>query len=300
MLLYEDHAGEGDRKGVVYALAFSPDGSALVSAGKDGDLYLREASGRRHSIIEREPNTLGIHSVVFVEEGSLLVGGAFGWLGYRRTSDDCWQLFGNPKAEIPTNALALLDDHTLAVGTGDRLKQKPGAFELWDLSSGRKRQPSFPEPSGVRALAVCPARRMVAWATADRKVRVWEIMKQNKPTDFPQQKECTSVAFHPAGGRLAIASDYGCKVYNLETRCERFELKGHRGIVSTVAFSPDGAIIATGSWDHSVKLWNAETGQEQLTFKWPIGRVCCLAFAPDGLRLAAGGDQGTVVVWDLE
>jgi WD40 repeat protein len=292
MLLYEDHK-------VVYTIAVSPDGSALVSAGIDGALFLRDAAGQRHPIIEREPNTLPIHSVAYAMDGSLVVGGAGGWLGYRKNSAGSWQVFGLHKA-TPTNALAFLDERTLAVGTGDRLRQTPGAFELWDLATGLRREPRFSEPNGVRAVAVSPARRMVAWVTAHRKVRVWETLKNDKTIDFPQRKDCPAVAINPAGTQLAAAVDWTVKVYNIEKRTERFELKGHKGTVSAVAFSPDGATIATGSWDQTVKLWDAATGQERATFKWPIGRVYCLTYAPDGLRLVAGGDLGAVVVWDMD
>jgi WD40 repeat protein len=305
MLLYEDHkedhkASEDhkDHKGVVYAVAFSADGSTLVSAGRDGALFLRDAAGERHPIIAREPNTLSIHSVAYAMDGSLLVGGAFGWHGYRQNSAGSWQVLGHLET-TPTNALAFLDEYTLAVGTGDRNHKTAGAFELWDIATGRRREPRFTEPNGVRAVAVSPARRMVAWATAHRIVRVWEILK-HKPFDFPQPKDCPAVALSPDGTRLAAAVDYAVKVYNIEKRYERFELKGHKGTVSAVVFSPDGATIATGSWDHTVKLWDAATGQERATFKWPIGRVYCLAYAPDGLRLVAGGDNGSVVVWDMD
>ena len=149
-------------------------------------------------------------------------------------------------------------------------------------------------------MAVCPAKRMVAWATGHKKVRVWEVVKA-KPVDFPQPKNCNAVALSPDGSQLAAAVDYGVRVYTIAdgSRHPRYELK-HKGQVSAVAFSPDGSTIATGSWDQTVKLWDAATGRERETFRWPIGRVYCLAYAPDGLRLAAGGDEGKTVVWDLE
>jgi WD40 repeat protein len=297
MLLYDDHDATGDRKGVVSAVAFSPDGSVVASAGKDGSLFLRDAAGRRLAIVDREPNTLAIHSVVFADDGSLMVGGAFGWHGYRQGGAGEWQVFGLLRA-TPTNALAVLDEHTLAVGTGDRDKATLGAFELWDLAGGSRRKPHFPEPNGVRAVAACPARRLVAWATGHRKVCVWDIRKQ-KPVEMPQPKPCPALALSPDGSHLAAAVDWGVKVFAIEKGYERFELK-HKGGVHAIAYSPDGSTIATGSWDETVKLWDAGTGRERATFQWPIGRVCCLTYAPDGLRLAAGGDKGALVVWDME
>jgi WD40 repeat protein len=300
MQLYEDHKAveERDHKGVVYSIAFSPDGSTLVTAGKDGALYLRDASGERVTIIEREPNTHSVHSVVYAMDGSLVVGGGFGWCAYRQNREGSWQISGPLKA-TPTNSLAILNENTLVVGTGDRNLPTVGACELWDLSTGRRNKPEFPEPNGVRAVAVCPSRRMVAWATRHMAVRVRETIKQNTIV-FNQLKNCPALAFNPEGTILAAAVDWVVKLINIEKRYDKLELKGHRGSVNAVAFSPDGATIATGSGDRTVKLWDAATGRERATFKWPIGRVYCLAFAPDGLRIAAGGDEGSIVVWDMD
>ncbi len=291
-MLYDDH------KAVVYSLAFSPDGSALASGAKDGSVFVRDVGGRLHSLVERGPQSLPVQSVVYTPDGSsVIIGGSFGWLGTREDGE-MRRVFG-PKTATPVTSLAMLDERMLAVGIGDRVKAAAGKFELWDVGTGQKLEPSWPEPNGVRAVAVCPAKRMVAWATGHRNVKVWEIIKP-KPIEFAQPKPCLAVALSPDGSQLAAAVDYSVKLFAIDKRRERIELKGHKGQVSAVAFSPDGQTIATGSWDQTVKLWDAATGRERTTFRWPIGRVYCLAYAPDGLRLAAGGDLGGIVMWDLE
>jgi len=292
MLLYEEH------KTLVYALAFSPDGSALASGAKDGSVFVRNTSGERHMLSEPGPDSSAVNALAFTPDGSTVyIGGPGGWGGHR-FDGRAW-VKSEPSNVAPVTSLAVLDDRTLVVGVGDRVKTHAGKFELWDMPTGERRTPLFTEPNGVRAVAVCPAKRTVAWVTGYHKVRVWEIIK-TKPIDFPQPKPCPAVALSPDGKQVAAAVDYSVKVYGLEKRQQRLELKGHKGQVSAVAFSPDGETIATASWDQTVKLWDAATGRERETFRWPIGRVLCLAYAPDGLRLAAGGDESRIVVWDME
>jgi WD40 repeat protein len=62
--------------------------------------------------------------------------------------------------------------------------------------------------------------------------------------------------------------------------------------VSTVAFSPDGKTLATGSDDSTLKLWNVATQQELLTIRNLGGAIHTLLFSPDG-RLLAGRMSST-------
>jgi WD40 repeat protein len=293
MLLYEDH-----NKSVVYALAFSPDGAALASGARDGSLMLRGTDNRTHPVTERGPNSPPIYSVGFLPDGSaVIIGHARGWHVYRNVAGT-WKL-ADPPPFSQVTSLAVLDATTLAVGTGDRGKRTAGTFELWDLPTGRKIEPYFQEPNGVRAVAVCPAKKLVAWATCHFKVVVWDIRRQD-PIQFMQPTDCPAIALSPDGTALAVALDRPVRLFDLEKRREQAVLRGHTGRVEAVAFSPDGSTVATGSWDQTVRLWDVASGREKASFRWPIGRVYSLAYAPDGLRLAAGGDLGAVVVWDLE
>src|SRR5262249_55407200 len=76
-------------------------------------------------------------------------------------------------------------------------------------------------------------------------------------------------------------------------------LRGHTNYVYPVAYTPDGRLIVSGSWDGDVRLWDAATG-EVVAVLPQGGFVRALALSPDGTRLVAMGDgTGGLRVWDV-
>ena len=77
------------------------------------------------------------------------------------------------------------------------------------------------------------------------------------------------------------------------------ELSGHRGTVFSVAFSPDGTRLASGSGDSTVRLWEVATGTQVRELSGHGGAVFSVAFSPDGTMLASGSRDATVRLWDI-
>ncbi len=149
--------------------------------------------------------SLAVYAVEFLPNNSgVIIGGEFGWTHWKPEGGGWKQL--NQTVQ-PVTSLAALSERTVAFGIGDRQKP-PAKVEIWDISANRKLQPSFQEPNGVRAVAACPAKKLIAWVTLRRKASIVDITSASKPTDFPQQYDCRAIALSADGKSMAVALDY--------------------------------------------------------------------------------------------
>jgi eukaryotic-like serine/threonine-protein kinase len=98
----------------------------------------------------------------------------------------------------------------------------------------------------------------------------------------------------------SASADNTIRLWDIETEQLLFTLTGHQNAVRSVMFSPDGQLLASGSFDNTVKLWEVSTGEALHTFNRHIDSVWSVAFSPDGKLLASGGDDKTVRLWDVK
>jgi WD40 repeat protein len=96
-------------------------------------------------------------------------------------------------------------------------------------------------------------------------------------------------------------------LWNAATVSQQNVLSGHRARVNTLAFSPDGTLLASGSGtidpdaasDNTIRIWEVATGAQRFALEGHTAPVRSVAFSPDGTLLASGSLDGTVRIWDV-
>ena len=113
----------------------------------------------------------------------------------------------------------------------------------------------------------------------------------------------TSIAMAPGAGEIAVGSKEG-KIYIYETAGDELRetkvVEGHRGEVTSIAYSPDGTLLAAGDTAREVMVWRTGgnwDAEVQGLWQFHTARVTCLAWSPSGAYLASGGLDENVFVW---
>ncbi len=246
------------------ALAFAPGGRVLASQGVlDNQIRLADpvkgTALRQIALQSGDPAPAGAVVVRATFDGSRL---AF-------TSDGrtlIGQVFTNSPAFVPVPAAA------------SRLR-------LWDVATGKEVHSfALPAQRGGGSIAVSPDGRVVAAEDPTGTVSLWELAGGKERGHFGKFNPTA-----PAGPAVAMRF--------VRAGAARFARPATGAI--TLAFSPDGVLLAGKGPGNAVVVWDADTGKELTRFVGHQGPVTALAFTPDGKALASGSDDTTILLWDV-
>ncbi|CCA74344.1 related to WD40-repeat protein (notchless protein) [Serendipita indica DSM 11827] len=287
---------------MVLAVAFSPDGSRIVSGSMDKTIRLWDADNGQLSGQPLLGHETGVGSVAFSPDGSRILSGA-GDGTVRLWDADTNQPLGEPPRSHEGSIYAVAfspEGSRIVSGSYDK------TIRLWDAGTGQPLgEPLRGHDDHVRAVAFSPDGSRIASGSQDTTIRLWDA-NTGQPIGGPlrdHEDSVTAVGFSPDGSRILSGSD-DCTVRLWDARTGQplgKPFRGHQRRVRAIAFSPDGSRIVSGSDDETIRLWNADTGQPlEGPFRGQEGCVYAVMFSPDSSRIFSGSGDGAIRIWDAE
>jgi eukaryotic-like serine/threonine-protein kinase len=250
-------------EGIVYGVAFSPDGELLASTMADSKHTFPVHLWRLRTLTLVKTligHTNMSTSVAFSPNGRLLASGS-GW------------------AYNPSEVGQLLFWDTV---TGQKL------FELKGHNCSVGWANGF-SPDGL----------LFASAHGDGLVRIWNFQDQKVVQTLRADNEVLlSVKFSPDGKRVAAGDDQGTvRLWDLADPARHIIVGRHGGAVISLAFSPDGNLLAASGVDLPARVWNLQDLRRPALLAGHADRVWSISFSSNGTRIATGSSDGTARLW---
>jgi WD40 repeat protein len=278
----------------VWSGIFTPDGSRLITAGKEGHIKVWDATARRSqpdSLILPSENTLS----ALAEDGSEIIAiNADRRLSRWKTSP----LGEGLHSFVPPTSWPIVHSalpHVLMLA-----EQHSNSVEIKDLFTHRGLL-RLTNGFGPRLVARSGDGEWMAFANPQFQIEVWKLTTTNGVAVLDQQpNQVVALALSPRGERLAVGYWNGTvELWDLgRTKCTSFKT-WHKDPVCSLTFSPSGKVLATTSYDTHLKLLNVESGKEIAKLGGQLIFFSAVAFSPDETRMAGGGGDGSVTIWDL-
>ncbi|KAI9741881.1 MAG: general transcription repressor [Cirrosporium novae-zelandiae] len=301
---------------VVCCVRFSYDGKFVATGCNFSAQIFDVRTGNKVAILQDDSartdgGDLYIRSVCFSPDGKYLATGAEDHLirVWDIASKTIRHTFSGHDQDIYSLDFSMTGRH-IASGSGDH------TVRLWDIESGRNILQLTIE-DGVTTVAVSPDGNYVAAGSLDRSVRVWDaqtgaLVERLEGPDG-HKDSVYSVAFAPNGREIVSGSlDRTIKMWELSggsrlvgsslppsrgTKCIR-TFEGHKDFVLSVALTPDGDWVLSGSKDRGVQFWDPKTGIAHAMLQGHKNSVISVAPSPAGRLFATGSGDMKARIWN--
>ncbi len=285
-----------DHTAAIRQLAWSPDGLTFASGSASSSNWFRSVDGIGEERSSFRQN--GVHGLAWSPDGlRLATAGADGIVRLETVSSRQLQTVSCGGGGDPL-AIIWLDDETVATGSED------GRLRLCNVNE-RTPQLTFGRQAAVGQLFwLAASGQLLSLGGRDGTVVLWHRADGSAVGVLNQYARYTlasSVTWSPDSTRLAVGTNEGTiLVWDVAAQAVLAVLGGHEGGVGMVAWSPDGALIASnGRTDALVRVWEADSGRLVQSFSGHGGTVTAVSWSPDGTVVASSSHDSTLRLWDV-
>jgi WD40 repeat protein len=299
--------------GIALAVAFSPDCKLVATGSSDATVKLWDVPGLKDKTLRGHTNW--VRALSFSGDGQRLASG--GWDGLVKLWDPGTGIEKTTLAPHrgQVNSVAYsLDGHLLAAGSwasephparGTNIDV--GEVKLWEVPANRDRASMrTSHHHGVSSVALAANGKIGASGGWDGTVRLWEAPSGRDRGTLEVGLPVECVAFSPSGAILAA----GCRNPNGQNGQIRLwdvasqkprnaYTAGYTGMVTGLAFSPDGHLLAGSDSDGNIIVWDLVSSTQHDAWKVP-GAVLGVAFASDGRHIATANANSTIHIFRLK